>query len=131
MWTHPDLPPIRQKAGERLIRAAELETQVRSLGDGYFEIDAGRYRNLRPRLAGRHQVENVQIAIRAGECLGVAEADIVYGINTATWPGRLERIGRFILDGAHNVAAARTLAAFLGEFHGLACPLRDTGTSNR
>src|SRR5262245_14274687 len=112
-----DLPPIRERAGERLVRAAEIDTKVRSLGVGYFEIDIGRHRNLRPRLPGRHQIENVQIAVRTAECLGWSDTDIVRGINTAVWPGRLERIGRFLLDGAHNVAAARALASFLSEFH--------------
>jgi dihydrofolate synthase / folylpolyglutamate synthase len=112
-----DLEPIRDKAGERLVGAGEVETKVRSLDGGYFEIDIGRHRNLRPRLPGRHQIENVQIAVRTAECLGWSDADIVRGINTAIWPGRLERIGRFLLDGAHNVAAARALASFLSEFH--------------
>src|SRR5207249_2955057 len=65
----------------------------------------------------RHQMENIAVAIRTAECLGLAESDIVRGVNTTTWPGRLERIGRFLLDGAHNVAAAEALAAFLREFH--------------
>jgi dihydrofolate synthase/folylpolyglutamate synthase len=112
-----DLAPIREKAGARLIRASELECETRSLGGGFFETTIGRYRNLRPRLAGRHQIENAAVAIRAAECLGWKESDIVRGINSATWPGRLERIGRFLLDGAHNVAAARSLARFLEEFH--------------
>jgi dihydrofolate synthase/folylpolyglutamate synthase len=98
-----DLPPIREKAGVRLIRAAEL--------------DFSRYPSLKPRLAGRHQMENIAVAIRAAECLGLAPADIVRGVNTAVWPGRLERIGRFLLDGAHNVPAAHALADFLEEFH--------------
>jgi dihydrofolate synthase/folylpolyglutamate synthase len=38
-------------------------------------------------------------------------------VNTATWPGRLERIGRFLLDGAHNIDGASALARFLEEFH--------------
>jgi len=80
-------------------------------------MDIGHHQNLRPRLPGRYQIENVQIAVRTAECLGWPDADIARGINTAAWPGRLERIGRFLLDGAHNVAAARALAAFLGEFH--------------
>lgn len=112
-----DLPPIRERAGPRLIRAVDVETKVRSLGGGYFEIDAGRHRNLRPRLPGRHQIENVLIAVRAAECLGLSESGIARGINTATWPGRLEKIGMFLLDGAHNEAAATALAAFLNEFH--------------
>ncbi|HEY2381914.1 MAG TPA: folylpolyglutamate synthase/dihydrofolate synthase family protein [Terriglobia bacterium] len=98
-----DLPPVREKAGARLIRAGDL--------------DFGRYPDLRPRLLGRHQMENVAVAICAAECLGIARADIVHGVNSATWPGRLERIGRFLLDGAHNADGARALARFLGEFH--------------
>src|SRR5207253_1231772 len=57
-----------------------------------------------------------QIAICAAETLGISDRDIVHGINAASWPGRLERIGRFLLDGAHNVPAAEALAAFLREF---------------
>src|SRR6185436_209853 len=76
-----------------------------------------RYPDLRPQLLGRHQTENIAVAIRTAECLGLSESDIVRGVNTTTWPGRLERIGRFLLDGAHNVAAAEALAAFLREFH--------------
>jgi dihydrofolate synthase / folylpolyglutamate synthase len=112
-----DLPLLRDKAGTRLIRATEPSPAVRSIGRGYFEIDMGRHRNLRPRLAGRHQIQNVQLAVKAAEQLGVSDAEIARGINAAVWPGRLERIGRFLLDGAHNVAAAQALASFLGEFH--------------
>jgi len=98
-----DLPVIREKAGTRLIRSADL--------------DFGRYPGLRPRLPGRHQLENIAVAISAAECLDIDPAAIVHGVNTATWPGRLERIGRFLLDGAHNVQAAHALADFLKEFH--------------
>jgi len=98
-----DLQPIREKAGPRLIRAADL--------------DFARYPDVRPRLLGRHQADNIAVAIRAAECLGMDRAEIVRGVNSATWPGRLERIGRFLLDGAHNVDGARALARFLGEFH--------------
>jgi dihydrofolate synthase/folylpolyglutamate synthase len=96
-----DLPVIREKAGNRLMRGLDLE----------------RYPDLRPRLLGRHQLENIAVAVRAAECLGISKEDIVRGVNTATWPGRLEPLGRFLLDGAHNVAAANALAAFLREFH--------------
>jgi dihydrofolate synthase / folylpolyglutamate synthase len=96
-----DLPPIREKAGNRLMRG----------------VDLSQYPDLRPRLLGRHQLENIAVAIRAAECLEISRNDIVRGVNTAVWPGRLERIGRFLLDGAHNIAAANALAAFLAEYH--------------
>jgi dihydrofolate synthase/folylpolyglutamate synthase len=98
-----DLPPIREKAGPRLLRASQ--------------DDLSRYPDIRPQLLGRHQLENIAVAIRAAECLGLTRENIVRGVNTATWPGRLERIGRFLLDGAHNVPAAHVLADFLKESH--------------
>src|SRR5262245_7697934 len=76
-----DLQVIRDRAGARL-------RPVR-------KIDAERYPNLHPRLLGRHQLENIAVAIRAAECLNLSPDDIVHGVNTAAWPGRLERIGRF------------------------------------
>src|SRR5205823_11509857 len=96
-----DLPAIREKAGKRLLRGVDLSV----------------YPELQPKLLGRHQLENIAVAIRAAECLGVGREEIVRGVNTAVWPGRLERLGRFLLDGAHNVPAAKALAAFLAEFH--------------
>lgn len=112
-----DLPVIRDKAPGRLYRSTDLQQRVRSLGNGYFELDIGTHRGLRPQLPGRHQIENVAIAVRAAELLNIPPSDIERGVNTATWPGRLERIGSFLLDGAHNIAAARALAEFLGEFY--------------
>jgi dihydrofolate synthase/folylpolyglutamate synthase len=96
-----DLAPVRQRAGERLIVAGEKDLE--------------RYPDLRPQLLGRHQRDNIAVAIRAAECLRLGKAEIVRGVNSATWPGRLEKIGRFLLDGAHNVAAASALARFLEE----------------
>jgi dihydrofolate synthase/folylpolyglutamate synthase len=96
-----DLPPIRQKAGQRLMRGADLRD----------------YPELHPQLLGRHQLENIAVAIRAAECLGISRDRIVSGVNSAVWPGRLEQLGRFLLDGAHNVQAAHALATFLEEYH--------------
>jgi len=98
-----DLPVIREKAADRLIVAKDEDLQ--------------RYQDLHPKLLGHHQVENIAVAIRCAECLGIRATDIVRGVNSATWPGRLERIGRFLLDGAHNVSAATALAEFLKEFY--------------
>ena len=94
-----DLPVIREKAGTRLIVARKS--------------DLAKYPDLKPRLLGEHQRENIAVAVRVAECLGISAADIARGVNTATWPGRLEKLGRFLLDGAHNIQAAEALAAFL------------------
>ncbi|MBV9745059.1 MAG: bifunctional folylpolyglutamate synthase/dihydrofolate synthase, partial [Acidobacteriia bacterium] len=42
------------------------------------------------------------------------------GIASAVWPGRLERVSEkpeILLDGAHNPAGARALAAYLDRFY--------------
>jgi dihydrofolate synthase/folylpolyglutamate synthase len=66
-------------------------------------------------LAGEHQVENAITAAVALEQLGVSTG----GIARTVWPGRLERVATspdIILDGAHNPAGARALAAYIRRF---------------
>ncbi|HCC55651.1 MAG TPA: bifunctional folylpolyglutamate synthase/dihydrofolate synthase [Solibacterales bacterium] len=69
-------------------------------------------------LAGSHQVENAVTAVAALDCLGLREEAISDGIAAVRWPGRLEHIGNFVLDGAHNPAGARALASYVREFYG-------------
>ena len=67
-------------------------------------------------LAGEHQVDNARTAAAALAALGVSPA----GIAQARWPGRLERVSthpELWLDGAHNPAGARALAAYIHRFH--------------
>jgi dihydrofolate synthase/folylpolyglutamate synthase len=71
-------------------------------------------------LAGEHQVENARTAIAALTRLGVAPEAIRQGIAETKWPGRLERVAvdpEIVLDGAHNPASARALAAYLDRFY--------------
>ncbi len=71
-------------------------------------------------LPGEHQVENALAAVAALRCLGVSDATISAGIAAARWPGRLERVAEnpeIILDGAHNPAGARALAAYIDRFY--------------
>ena len=71
-------------------------------------------------LAGEHQLENARTAIAALWQLGVAPAAIRQGIAQTAWPGRLERVAvnpEIVLDGAHNPASARALAAYLDRFY--------------
>jgi dihydrofolate synthase/folylpolyglutamate synthase len=71
-------------------------------------------------LAGEHQIENARTAAVALETLGVPGAAIQAGIAGARWPGRLERVSRnpeIIVDGAHNPAGARALAAYVDRFY--------------
>jgi len=70
-------------------------------------------------LAGEHQVENARTAVAALNIFGVSAAAIAEGIERAKWPGRLDRVSTnpdIILDGAHNPAGARALAAYIWRF---------------
>jgi dihydrofolate synthase/folylpolyglutamate synthase len=72
-------------------------------------------------LAGEHQVENARTAVAALKVFGVSTAAIGKGIESAKWPGRLERVAAdpdIILDGAHNPAGARALAGYIQRFFG-------------
>ncbi len=70
-------------------------------------------------LAGMHQVENALTAALTLDALGLAPGEIAGGIARTHWPGRLERVAdrpEIILDGAHNPAGARALAAYINRF---------------
>jgi dihydrofolate synthase/folylpolyglutamate synthase len=70
-------------------------------------------------LAGEHQVANAVTAAVALDLLGFPGETIREGIRQARWPGRLERVQaapEIILDGAHNPAGARALAAYINRF---------------
>jgi len=79
------------------------------------------WKNLATNLLGRHQVDNAGLALAATEVLmqhGVAieEAHIRQALNQVSWPGRLETVceePHIILDGAHNLMAARNLSRYL------------------
>jgi dihydrofolate synthase/folylpolyglutamate synthase len=84
-------------------------------------------------LRGRHQVDNAVAAVRLLEELAaccmprVSAAAVRAGLTDAEWPGRLElrrtSRGEVLIDGAHNPAGARALAAYLQEAYGRRLPI--------
>ncbi|HTC35217.1 MAG TPA: folylpolyglutamate synthase/dihydrofolate synthase family protein [Bryobacteraceae bacterium] len=67
-------------------------------------------------LAGEHQVENARVAGIALAELGVSPDGIV----STRWPARLEHVSErpeIIIDGAHNPAGTRALAAYIRRFY--------------
>jgi dihydrofolate synthase / folylpolyglutamate synthase len=81
---------------------------------------AGPRLRLRCPLAGEHQVENAVTAAMTLVQLGVPQTAIEQGIARTQWPGRLEHISEdpeILIDGAHNPAGARALAAYLDRFY--------------
>ena len=86
-------------------------------------IDGVCYSGLSPSLRGRFQVLNAAAAVCAAWRLAqdgwrIPRLAIVEGIRRARWEGRLETILEqplVVVDGAHNPAAAREVAAFARE----------------
>ncbi len=112
------------------------ETRVVGLdGDG-IEVELPRLGRTRVGLRGRHQAENAAVANavldaleEAGICVAPPAARRA-GFGAARWPGRLERLavaGRdVLLDGAHNPAAAATLAIAIDDLRPHLAPGRWT-----
>ncbi len=87
-----------------------------------FRTDLGFYHDPDLGLKGRHQIENARIAVMTAEVIKfdfgfeVSVDNIDDGLENARHSGRLEYIGQFLLDGAHNISAVKALVTFLGEF---------------
>jgi len=86
----------------------------------YYGLDHV-WRDMRTALQGRFQVDNAALALAACEIINrnndaLSQEHIIKGMERTRWPGRLEMIPGeplIILDGAHNLAAAHTLADYL------------------
>lgn len=107
--------------GAWLVRAAVAAT-ISEDGRGRLDLRSGRraYHGLRP-LPGAHQRANLAVAVLLLEeaqaaGLPVDLEAVKAGVARTRWPGRLQALpGRpsLLVDGAHNPAAARALAAEL------------------
>ena len=122
-------------------RAAEVAAPLHRAGQDWdygAEAEGLRFRGRsgetlypRPRLRGDHQLENAALALAAAECLegfALDEEAKRAGLLSVDWPGRLQRLERgplaallppgceLWLDGAHNAAAGRALAAVMAEW---------------
>jgi dihydrofolate synthase / folylpolyglutamate synthase len=85
-----------------------------------FLLSGARRLRIQCPLAGEHQVENAATAAVSLMQLGIPDSAIESGIAAARWPGRLECVSEspeIILDGAHNPAGARALAAYIDRFY--------------
>ncbi|WP_044974169.1 folylpolyglutamate synthase/dihydrofolate synthase family protein [Ruminococcus sp. HUN007] len=76
------------------------------------------FKDLKIHLLGKYQTENAALAVDACSILNnkgyvITEDNIREGLSKTVWPGRFEVIREsspmFIIDGAHNVSAARRL----------------------
>jgi dihydrofolate synthase/folylpolyglutamate synthase len=123
-------------AGARFTYApAGVTTEIvmaRGQAHGLFTTPRGRYPDLRLGLRGRHQVDNAVTALRFLEELSahglapVSDGAIRAGLRDVEWPARLELVdwrgGEVLIDGAHNPAGARALAAYVEETYARRVP---------
>lgn len=116
-------------------RAAELSCPLSiegrdfraALGADGFSFEGARWslHGLSLGLRGAHQRQNAGVAVGAleqlvGQGVAISEAAVARGLAQARWPGRLEElpgVPTVLLDGAHNEAGARALAAALDSLY--------------
>ena len=120
---------IARRAAELGARLVEIDNEWRveilSTSGGRHRISAMPAHFAKPLtleipLPGRFQVRNALAAATAARLLAargfsITDDAIIAGIRNVQWPGRLEQLSNapaIFLDGAHNPAAARELAAF-------------------
>lgn len=123
---------IRRRCRECKVepRFAAEEVEVEEVcADGRLRVrlrtPRAEYAGVRLSLRGRHQLTNAAVAVALAELLAedgfaISREHIIRGLETAEHAGRLElderRRPAVLYDGAHNVAGARALRAYLDEF---------------
>jgi dihydrofolate synthase/folylpolyglutamate synthase len=132
----PVVTGVRQKTAREVIRRAaeEKSAPCYRLGEhfrvrrrpasgtfAYFGIRES-YCGMKTRLAGSFQVDNAALVLAVCEILrdrlALDISSVKEGLSTHKWPGRLEMSATrpaILIDGAHNLMAARHLGAFLKE----------------
>ena len=88
-------------------------------------------------LLGQHQLSNAATAVAALEVLAdkgfnVSREDIAKGLKRVSWPGRLQILSRHplvVVDGAHNIGAARQLAQSIQQYFNFERAILVMGTS--
>jgi dihydrofolate synthase / folylpolyglutamate synthase len=90
------------------------EVKVASSGTSFvFDTKLG-LRAMRTNLIGYHQAQNAAVAVTTvrAATLGLEPEwdEIARGLRAVRLPGRFQRQGKYIFDGAHNPEAARVLA---------------------
>ncbi len=119
---------LRQRCRQRgaPLYLGGVDFKVRGRGQQFdYQGLHQRLQGLTLSLAGRHQYRNAALALAVLEILNrdgftVSEAAIREGLKLTRWPGRLEQVPQdpqVLLDGAHNPAAALTLAQALKNGH--------------
>ena len=123
----PNVPVFTSNTNNEVITelikiANEKKTKLFHLGKD-FVIDT----NLKPSLAGEHQIINATLASEVCKFIGIDYDIIKKGISNTKWSGRLQKIhlteidehdlniSNIYLDGAHNEDGIRVLCQFINQ----------------
>ena len=134
----PVVTGVRQQAAWNVIKktASLVNAPLYRLGTDFsvrrrkdqsftFKGQQTTWRQVALNLSGDHQFGNAGLALATCELLqirklaSIDEASIRTGLARVSWPGRLEvalTSPLLILDGAHNLMAARLLARYLNQY---------------
>lgn len=119
-----------QKAGAPRFISGEQWHAYEEGGRLVYSDEQGLLDLPRPRLFGRHQIENAGTAVatlRAIPSLGIPASAIEAGLQKADWPARMQNLSggklaamlpagsELWLDGGHNAAGADAVSAAVGE----------------
>ena len=123
------LATAARRAGASAVRVVRAETSVTDVsvdasGTSFMLHALGESARVRTPLAGRHQAANFAFTLclldAAGPPFETMLADAAAAAPTIRLPGRMQQVGRWIFDVAHNADGARTLAATVGAIVGRA-----------
>jgi dihydrofolate synthase/folylpolyglutamate synthase len=111
----------RELQAPMYLGGVDFKTRGRAGGKFSYQGLSRNWDGLSLALQGRHQYRNAALALAVVELLAregfsIPEAALRAGLQQTRWPGRLEQVAqdpRLLLDGAHNPAAALSLAQAL------------------
>jgi dihydrofolate synthase/folylpolyglutamate synthase len=133
----PVVTGVRQKSAVEVVVAAAAarhaplyrmgkDFRVRRTSQNTFNFQSPqtKWTGLASSLAGQHQLENTALALAACDVLSpefpkLTQNCVKKALLNTRWPGRLEKVmdrPLTLLDGAHNLIAARKLAKYLGSY---------------
>jgi len=121
------LAAAAKEKGASTVRVVRAETNaadvsVDASGTSFTLAALGERVRVRTPLAGRHQAANFAFTLvlldAAGPPFATTLADAAAAAATIRLPGRVQQVGRWIFDVAHNADGARTLATTLSAVAG-------------
>jgi dihydrofolate synthase/folylpolyglutamate synthase len=114
----PGIPAVSAPQAEEVRAVFDAVANERGVQVQYIDAPL---KGVELALVGSHQPWNAALAAKTLSLAGlpVSEEAIARGLREVSWPGRFQQVHpRFIVDGAHNPAAAHRLAQTWREVYG-------------